>query len=88
MSADASASDMQQAYRAIVSRCAAAAGPGRSVQVVAVSKRKPAEAVQALYDVGHRVFGENYVQEVVDKAAVCPADVQVRSTTCLFMAYT
>jgi hypothetical protein len=31
-------------------------------RLVAVSKTKPVEAVQAAYDAGHRVFGENYVQ--------------------------
>lgn len=31
-------------------------------RLVAVSKTKPAEAVQELYDAGHRHFGENYVQ--------------------------
>lgn len=29
---------------------------------MAVSKTKPAEAVQEAYEAGHRVFGENYVQ--------------------------
>lgn len=31
-------------------------------RLVAVSKTKPAAAVQEAYDAGHRVFGENYVQ--------------------------
>lgn len=31
-------------------------------RLVAVSKTKPAEAVQEAYDAGQRVFGENYVQ--------------------------
>jgi PLP dependent protein len=34
-----------------------------SVQLVAVSKTYPAEAIQAVLGAGHRVFGENYVQE-------------------------
>jgi PLP dependent protein len=34
-----------------------------SVQLVAVSKTYPAEAIETLLDAGHRVFGENYVQE-------------------------
>jgi PLP dependent protein len=43
--------------------------------LVAVSKTKPAEDIQALYDLGHRDFGENYVQELVDKAALLPKDI-------------
>lgn len=35
---------------------------------MAVSKTKPVELVQEVYDAGHRHFGENYVQELIDKA--------------------
>ena len=35
--------------------------------LVAVSKTKPAAAVQVLYEAGQRDFGENYVQELVEK---------------------
>jgi uncharacterized pyridoxal phosphate-containing UPF0001 family protein len=38
------------------------------VRVVAVSKTKPVTVVQEVYDAGHRHFGENYVQELIDKA--------------------
>jgi uncharacterized pyridoxal phosphate-containing UPF0001 family protein len=34
---------------------------------VAVSKTKPIEAIQEAYEVGHRIFGENYVSELVEK---------------------
>jgi PLP dependent protein len=44
--------------------------------LVAVSKTKPIEDIQALYDEGHRDFGENYVQEMVDKAALLPKDIR------------
>lgn len=44
--------------------------------LVAVSKTKPVEAIQELYDLGHRDFGENYVQEMVDKQANLPADIR------------
>ena len=44
--------------------------------LVAVSKTKPVEAIQALYDLGQRDFGENYVQELVDKAAALPQDIR------------
>eukprot|EP00887_Chlorella_sp_A99_P002723 scaffold6.g2723.t1 len=52
------------------------AGRDRLPRLVAVSKTKPAEAVQAAYAAGHRVFGENYVQELLDKVPALPADVQ------------
>lgn len=48
----------------------------KNVTLVAVSKTKPVEDIQALYDLGHRDFGENYVQELVDKAAQLPADIR------------
>jgi len=47
------------------------AGSSRAVdptRLVAVSKTKPKEAVMEAYRAGHRVFGENYVQELVEKA--------------------
>lgn len=48
----------------------------KNITLVAVSKTKPAEDIQALYDLGQRDFGENYVQELVDKQAVLPADIR------------
>ena len=44
--------------------------------LVAVSKTKPNEAVKELYDLGQRDFGENYVQELVDKQASLPLDIR------------
>jgi pyridoxal phosphate enzyme (YggS family) len=46
-----------------------------SVTLVAVSKLKPASDIEDLYKLGQRDFGENYVQELVDKQAVLPADI-------------
>jgi pyridoxal phosphate enzyme (YggS family) len=43
--------------------------------LVAVSKIKPAADVQKMYDLGQRDFGENYVQELVEKQAQLPADI-------------
>ena len=40
--------------------------------LVAVSKTKPNEDILALYDLGHRDFGENYVQELLKKQAELP----------------
>jgi pyridoxal phosphate enzyme (YggS family) len=48
----------------------------RNVTLIAVSKTKPAEDILALYNLGHRDFGENYVQELVAKSAELPADVR------------
>lgn len=46
------------------------------VTLVAVSKtRSPAE-VKALYDLGHRDFGENYAQELRAKQPVLPSDIR------------
>lgn len=49
---------------------------GDKVLLVAVSKTKPPETIQELYDRGHRDFGENYVQELVDKQSRLPADIR------------
>ncbi len=46
------------------------------VTLVAVSKTKPVEDILALYDLGQRDFGENYVQELVDKQATLPKDIR------------
>jgi PLP dependent protein len=48
----------------------------KKVTLVAVSKTKPAEAIKELYDLGQRDFGENYVQEMVDKQAQLPPDIR------------
>ncbi len=48
----------------------------KGVTLVAVSKTKPAEDIQALYNAGQRDFGENYVQEVTDKVAALPKDIR------------
>ncbi|WRT70082.1 YggS family pyridoxal phosphate enzyme [Kwoniella shivajii] len=54
----------------------AASGSGSKPQLVAISKIKPASDIKALYDAGYRHFGENYIQEMVDKAAVLPDDIK------------
>jgi pyridoxal phosphate enzyme (YggS family) len=45
------------------------------VTLIAVSKTKPTSDLQAAYDAGQRHFGENKVQEMVEKAAQLPADI-------------
>lgn len=44
--------------------------------LVAVSKTKPIEDILALYELGHRDFGENYVQELVGKHEQLPKDIR------------
>jgi pyridoxal phosphate enzyme (YggS family) len=44
--------------------------------LVAVSKTKTVEAIREVYNTGHKIFGENYVQEIVEKHAQLPNDIQ------------
>jgi pyridoxal phosphate enzyme (YggS family) len=62
--------DNLQAVRQRINRAAAAAGrdPG-SVTLLAVSKTHPAQRVEEALASGQRAFGENYVQEALDKMA-------------------
>lgn len=46
------------------------------VTLVAVSKTKPVEALQEVYDAGQRHFGENKVQEMTEKWEVLPKDIK------------
>jgi len=48
----------------------------KNITLVAVSKTKPAEEIRELYDLGHRDFGENYVQELTEKQPLLPADIR------------
>ena len=48
----------------------------KNVSVVAVSKTKTTEAIKQLYELGQRDFGENYVQELVDKQSLLPTDIR------------
>lgn len=47
-----------------------------SVTLVAVSKTKPNEAILEAYESGHRIFGENKVQELTAKAEALPKDIE------------
>ena len=44
--------------------------------LVAVSKTKPVDDIKELYDLGQRDFGENYVQELVEKQEQLPKDIR------------
>jgi len=61
----------KEAYKGLI----AALAP-RHVTLVAVSKTKPVGDIKELYDLGHRDFGENYVQEMVEKQVVSPEDIR------------
>jgi pyridoxal phosphate enzyme (YggS family) len=48
----------------------------KQVTLIAVSKTKPVEDIITLYELGQRDFGENYVQELVDKQVQLPKDIR------------
>ena len=48
----------------------------KSVTLVAVSKTKPNDAIMEAYHAGHRVFGENKVQDMLTKSEELPSDIQ------------
>ncbi|WP_300658476.1 YggS family pyridoxal phosphate-dependent enzyme, partial [Hydrogenophaga sp.] len=71
------AENIQEVHRRIAAACAQARRPVQSVTLLAVGKTFPADAVRAAFDAGERSFGENYVQEAIDKIAAL-ADLRGR----------
>jgi pyridoxal phosphate enzyme (YggS family) len=63
------AGNLQAVEATIQAACEAAARPRSTVQLLAVSKTFPAEAVLEAAAAGQRAFGENYLQEGIDKIA-------------------
>ncbi len=67
-------------YQSVVERvhsAISAAGRGEDeVTLVAVSKTKTAEEILAVYEQGHRDFGENRAQEMAEKAPLLPGDIR------------
>ena len=61
---------IQQNYQAILSQLP------QNVKLVAVSKNNPAEKIKEVYDLGQRAFGENKVQELLEKQPVLPNDIE------------
>jgi len=47
----------------------------KNVEIVAVSKTKTVEEIMQIYNQGHRNFGENKVQEIVEKQKILPKDI-------------
>lgn len=60
----------EKAYHQIIQEFA-----NKAVTLVAVSKLKPASDIEALCKLGQLDFGENYVQELVEKQAVLPSNI-------------
>lgn len=71
---------MQARYNHVKERIQRACDPvdrdPQQVTLIAVSKTYPAESIQALYDLGHRDFGESRVQELLPKAEALPQDIR------------
>ena len=58
---------LKSAYNTIKQSALAAHRPPNTVKLLAVSKTKPVSDIVQAYDAGQRLFGENYVQEGVEK---------------------
>ena len=63
------ADHLQTVHQRIRAACAAAGRPEGAVRLLAVSKTFPAEDVRQAHAAGQKAFGENYIQEGVDKIA-------------------
>jgi len=61
---------IEKNYQAILSQ------PPENVKLVTVSKTNPAEKIKEVYDLGQRAFGENKVQELLEKQPVLPNDIE------------
>ncbi len=69
------AENLQQVNANIEKACAAVSRDPGEVTLVAVSKTKPVSMLQEAYDAGACVFGENKVQEIMDKYDQLPSDI-------------
>ena len=56
--------------------CERAGRPGDGVTLIAVSKTKPLELVREAYEAGARDFGENKVQDLLDRIEALPSDIR------------
>ncbi|MFR1202151.1 MAG: YggS family pyridoxal phosphate-dependent enzyme [Blautia sp.] len=70
------AENYRQVLNNIQDACRAVGRDPKEVTLVAVSKTKPVEMLQQVYDAGARVFGENKVQEIMDKYDHLPGDIR------------
>ncbi|MDH3003999.1 MAG: YggS family pyridoxal phosphate-dependent enzyme, partial [Flavobacteriia bacterium] len=46
------------------------------VKIIAVSKNQPISKIKEIYDAGQRDFGENYINELVEKHKSLPKDIR------------
>lgn len=70
------AENLAQVQKKINESCSKINRDPNEVTLIAVSKTKPVEMLKEAYDAGARVFGENKVQEIVDKYDQMPSDVK------------
>ena len=68
--------NLQQVEANICKACENAGRKRSDVTLIAVSKTKPIEMLQTVYDLGPRDFGENKVQEMCGKMEVLPKDIR------------
>ena len=68
--------NLKQVEENIAASCAKANRAKEEVTLIAVSKTKPVEMLQEAYDYGCRDFGENKVQEMLDKMEKMPKDIR------------
>lgn len=68
--------NLQQVEENIKKACKKSGRDRADVTLIAVSKTKPVEMLQTVYDCGIRDFGENKVQEMCDKMEVLPGDIK------------
>lgn len=70
------AENYKQVKENIAQACRAVGRNPEEVTLIAVSKTKPVEMLQQAYDAGGRCFGENKVQEIMDKYPCLPEDIK------------
>ena len=68
--------NLEQVRRNIVEACKAVNRDPSEVTLISVSKTKPVSMLQEAYDAGSRDFGENKVQEIMDKYPQLPSDIR------------
>ncbi len=70
------AENLNQVCENIEKACKKVGRDPKEVTLIAVSKTKPVSMIQEAYDAGSRDFGENKVQEIMDKHPVLPPDIR------------
>ena len=68
--------NLEQVRKNIDEACSVAGRDPKEVTLIAVSKTKPVSMLKEAYDAGARCFGENKVQEIMDKHPQLPEDIQ------------